>query len=188
MDTTLVKGTYIIAKIMEVGNWILCGCLLIGAILVSVSPEMLTSANNLLEGAINVYGFEVQLFDNQGVFLNGILQGALIIGAIVLSLTAMMFRNIYLIGRLSLGQTSHSEGITPFQPDNVRMIREIGYFAILVPGVQYLGSVILRIIFGVDTEISGFAYMGFVFGIAMLCLSQVFAYGVQLQQDTDGLI
>lgn len=188
MDTTLIKGTYIIAKVMEVGNWILGIVLLAGAILVTANPEMLAFANDIFEGTINVYGFEVSLFNSDGAFLNGMLQAAFIIGAFVSGLIAMMFRNIYLIGRLTLGQTSHAKGVTPFQSDNVRMIREIGIFAIAVPVVQYLSSVILRIIFGADADISGFAYMGFVFGIAMLCLSQVFAYGVQLQQDTDGLI
>ena len=188
MDTTLIKGTYIIAKIMEVGNWVLGIILLVGAILVTASPEMLAFANNIFEGTINIYGFEVSLFNSDGTFLNGMLQAAFVIGALVSSLIAMMFRDIYLIGRLTLGQTSHAKGATPFQPDNVRMIREIGIFAIAVPLVQYLSSIILRLIFGFETDISGFAYMGFVFGIAMLCLSQVFAYGVQLQQDTDGLI
>lgn len=188
MDTTLIKGTYIIAKIMEVGNWILGIVLLAGAILVTANPEMLALAHDVFEGTVNVYGFEVGLFNCNGVFLNGMLQAVFIIGALVSGLMAMVFRDIYLIGRFTLGQTRYAKGTTPFQPDNVRMIREIGIFAIAVPLVQYLGSVILRIIFGADADISGFAYMGFVFGIAMLCLSQVFAYGVQLQQDTDGLI
>lgn len=188
MNATLVKGTYVVSKIMEVINWVLCVALVVGAILVTANPLFLTEAVDGFSDTVTIYGFAVGLFNEEGVFLNGILQTTLVIGAIISSLIAMVFRDIYLIGRLTLGQTVHAKGSTPFQPDNIRMIREIGIFAISVPVVQLLGSVVLRLVFGSDVDISGFVYMGLVFGIAMLCLSQVFAYGTQLQRDTDGLI
>lgn len=188
MNTTLVKGTYVVSKIMEVVNWVLCAVLVVGAIFVSVNPLFLASVVDGFSDTVTIYGFAVGLFNEEGVFLNGILQATLVIGAIISSLIAMVFRDIYLIGRLTLGQTTHAKGSTPFQPDNIRMIREIGIFAISVPVVQLVGSIILRLVFGVDADISGFVYMGLVFGIAMLCLSQVFAYGTQLQRDADGLI
>lgn len=188
MNPILVKGTYVISKIMEVINWVLCAVLLVGAILVTANPFFLNGAVDGFSDTVTIYGFAVGLFNEEGVFLNGILQATLVIGAIISSLIAMVFRDIYLIGRLTLGQTVHAKGSTPFQPDNIRMIREIGIFAISVPVVQLLGSIILRLVFGSDVDISGFVYMGLVFGIAMLCLSQVFAYGTQLQRDTDGLI
>ena len=66
------------------------------------------------------------------------------IGAvIILSLMAMVFRNLYLI-------IKRSETGTPFQPDNIRMLREIGIFAIAIPIVGLIMSIVCRLVLGVD--------------------------------------
>ena len=44
------------------------------------------------------------------------------------ALMAMVFRNVYLIFKTAEGKTWFSKGATPFQPDIVRMVREIGIF------------------------------------------------------------
>lgn len=46
----------------------------------------------------------------------------------------------------------------------IRLVREIGYFCIAIPAVE------------------------FIFGFAVLCLSQFFSYGMKLEQEIEGLV
>ena len=81
-----------------------------------------------------------------------------------------------------------SEGTTPFQPDNVRMFREIGIFSIAVPVVGFVMSVIARIVIGVENAEIYNGFEGFVIGIVVLCITQFFAQGIELEKDVDGLL
>lgn len=100
---------------------------------------------------------------------------------LILSLMAMIFRNLHLI-------IKKSEGTTPSQPDNVRMLREVGIFAISVPLVGYAMSIISRIVIGVEVAEISVSYSGFVIGLVVLCMTQFFARGIELQNDVDGLL
>lgn len=68
------------------------------------------------------------------------------------------------------------------------MLREIGIFALSIPVVEFICDVIVKIIVGSDVVESSVSITGIVFGIVLLCLSQFFAYGTQLQNDSDGLL
>ena len=68
------------------------------------------------------------------------------------------------------------------------MLREIGIFVILIPAVEFICDVITKIIVGVDFVESSISITGIVLGIAVLCLSQFFVYGMELQRDSDGLL
>lgn len=57
----------------------------------------------------------------------------------MMTMIAMIFRNLYLIFR-------RSESGTPFDSDSIRMMGEIGIFSILIPVIGLLFSVILRIL------------------------------------------
>ena len=81
-----------------------------------------------------------------------------------------------------------SEGRTPFQPDNVRMFREIGIFSIAVPVVGLIMSIIARIVIGVEVAEISNSFEGFVIGIVVLCITQFFAHGIELEKDVDGLL
>lgn len=191
MDTvkpTLLKVSVVLSKIMEVANWVLDAALIIGIILFAVSGTVPFVIEGNVGDVLSIYGYEVQVVGPDGMVFGAVYVLTMVCGVIVASLVAMVFRNIYLICRLAQGQTSHAKGATPFQPDNVRMVREIGIFAIAIPVVQLIFDIIIRLVAGADWSTSGIGVEGFVFGVAMLCLSQVFAYGMQLQRDADGLI
>ena len=108
--------------------------------------------------------------------------------ALTLALMAMCARNIHLIFKTSAGKTWFSRGETPFQPDNVRMVREIGIFMIAIPAVQFILSVVARVALGPDMVESGIGMEKLFTGLVILALSQYFAYGMQLQNDVDGLL
>ena len=104
------------------------------------------------------------------------------IGAtVILGLMAMVFRNLSLIFK-------RSENNTPFQKDNVRMMKEIGIFSIAVPVVGFVMSVIARIVIGAEAAEISINQSGIFMGIIVLCLTQFFAYGTELEKDVDGLL
>ena len=104
------------------------------------------------------------------------------IGAvIILILMAMVFRNVHLIFK-------KSENGTPFQKDNIRMLKEIGIFSITVPVIGLVMSVIIRLVIGVDAVEININQSGLFMGIIVLCLTQYFIYGAELEKDVDGLL
>ena len=105
---------------------------------------------------------------------------AMIVAAISCAAFAMIFRNIYLILKTAKGKTSFSKGETPFQNDVTRMVREIGIFLIGLFAVQFIAS------FWTSFVSARLAYL--MIGILMLCLSSIFSYGEQLENDNEGLI
>lgn len=108
--------------------------------------------------------------------------------ALTLALQALCARNVHLIFKTAEGRTWFSKGETPFQPDIIRMVREIGIFLIAAPAVQFIMSIVARIALGPDVVESSMG-MGSIFvGLVVLALSQYFAYGAQLQSDVDGLL
>ena len=129
----------------------------------------------------SIYGFEMYMFTPGGELnLKAFIIFA-VCGVILLSLMAMVFRNLHLI-------IKKSESSTPFQKDNVRMLNEIGYFSIAIPIVGLTFGIIARLILGVDAvEISN-NLDGFIMGIIVLCLTSFFAHGVELENDVDGLV
>ena len=100
----------------------------------------------------------------------------------------MIFRNVYLIFKTAEGETKFSQGKTPFQKDNIRMVREIGIFCIAIPVVELIVSVIARIVLPVGVVETSVEMTGVFMGLVVLCLSQFFAYGMELQEDVDGLV
>ena len=182
---SISKITKIITKIAEVAHWVGAGLMAAVAICSFAAPQWLgffvdAAAAEKGEG-LSVYGFEVIINASAGkpnmtafcLFAVG--------SVLLLSLMAMVFRNLYLI-------VKKSEGSTPFQKDNVRMLKEIGIFAVSVPIVGLIMSIILRLAVGVDTVETSINLDGFFMGVLLLCLTQFFAYGAELEKDVDGLL
>lgn len=180
------KIAVIVTKILEIGHWVAAALMTAAAVCAKTAPEFVErfvglDVKECCGVELNVYGFEINAavadgkVDMKAVFLFGI--GAVII----LLLMAMVFRNLYLILRKSAGNT-------PFQADNVRMVREIGIFSISVSVVGFIMSIISRLVLGAESaEISSLTD-GLIMGLIVLCLTQIFAYGVKLENDVDGLL
>lgn len=176
----------IVTKIVEVFQWVGTALMLAATVCALINPEWIKyfvgyEAKECCGANLSVYGFELQAavtdgqIDMTAFFLFGI--GA----TLILALMAMIFRNLHLI-------IKKSDGTTPFQPDNVRMLREIGIFSIAVPVVGFVMGVVARIVIGAEiAEISN-SFEGFVIGIVVLCITQFFAQGIELEKDVDGLV
>ena len=184
----LNKAAIIVAKIMEVSYWVAVGLLAASIVAYAIDESLLHYLMELGSGEFAVAGYDIQVLDGSGALIAGTFIPALVPGVVSCGLMAMIFRNIYLIFKTAQGKTKFSKGATPFQPDTVRMVREIGIFALSIPVTAFVVDVIVKLLAGPDVIESSISVTGFVFGIAMLCLSQFFAYGMQLQSETDGLV
>lgn len=184
----LNKAAVVLTKIIEVFHWVAVGLLSASLIVYFLNDNLLKYLMDVGNGEFAVSGYSVNVLSESGDLIAGAFVPALTAGIIVCGLTAMIFRNIYLIFKTTNGKTKFSKGTTPFQPENVRMLREIGIFAILIPAVEFICDVITKIIVGVDFVESSISITGIVLGIAVLCLSQFFVYGMELQRDSDGLL
>lgn len=176
----------IITKILEVFHWVGTGLMAAAAVCALAAPQWVGyfvdfDAKECCGANLTVYGFEVNApvtngnVDMTTFFLFGI--GA----TIILTLMAMVFRNLSLIFK-------KSENSTPFQKDNIRMMKEIGIFSIAVPVVGFVMSVITRIAVGAEAAEISVSQSGIVMGIIVLCLTQFFVYGAELEKDVDGLL
>ncbi|MFR1436451.1 MAG: hypothetical protein ACLSS9_14775 [Acutalibacteraceae bacterium] len=182
----IVKAAKIVTKIAEVFHWIGTALMLAATVCSLAAPDWVKyfvgiNAKECCGAELNVYGFEIiapvknSSVDMTTLFLFGI--GAVII----LSLIAMVFRNLNLI-------IKKSEGSTPFKPDNIRMLKEIGIFSFSIPVVGLLMSIVCRLILGIDAVETSVNFYGFFMGIVVLCLTQFFIHGAELQKDVDGLL
>ena len=181
----LNKVVKIVAKILEIVHWVGAGLMAAVAICSAAATQWLGHFIDLNalenEAEASVYGFEVALINSAGEINKSTLLLFAIGSVIIFALVAMIFRNIYLI-------IKKSEGGSPFQKDNIRMLREIGIFSIAIPVIGLIMSTIIRLVAGVDAIETSVKLDGFVMGIIVLCLTQFFVYGAELEKDVDGLL
>lgn len=182
---SISKVTSVVSKVFEVIHWVAAIAMIVvlagsaaSAGWLSGIIETVASGQN---ATLSAYGFEVMVADGAGN-INMTLVLLFSIGTfIILGFVAMVFRNIYLI-------IKKSQNATPFQKDNVRMLREIGIFSIAVPVIGLIMSIVIRLVVNVDAVETSVNLGGFVIGIAVLCLTQFFAHGLKLEADVDGLL
>ena len=68
------------------------------------------------------------------------------------------------------------------------MMREIGIFSIAVPVIGLIMSIIVRLVTGVEMAEISLDTAGIFMGIIVLCLTQYFVHGAELEKDVDGLL
>lgn len=179
----IIKAAKIITKFTELGYWMTAALMLAAGIYSFADCTFLADA---LAGSIrtgrlelSVLGFEFSVPTANGIDMRAML--LYFAAAVVLpSLMAMIFRNLYLIIAV---REQHG-----FQADNIRMLREIGIFAISIPLAGLALSTVCRLILGTDTVETSVRLYGFSMGLVILCLTQFFARGVELEQDVEGLV
>ncbi|WP_029232913.1 DUF2975 domain-containing protein [Butyrivibrio sp. VCB2006] len=167
------------AKFMEVFMWI--G----DALLVIVMITAIIMKDALLE----MYSTDAAKLSLRTTVINAEsiteanLMPLIIVGGIValalISLTAIMFRNVNLIFK-----TTNQE--SPFAEINIKRIKNIGYIAISLPIIKLFSNIIIGFI-ARDVTI-GVELSEVLFGLIILCLSQYFAYGASLEKDVNGLL
>ena len=175
------KITLVVSKVIEVIHWI--GVVAMAAFFVCTFAFK-DAINEIIfkeEMPLNVYGFEISSVSSNGLLNMNTLRIFLVVAFIILGLIAMTFHNVYLI-------VKKSKNSTPFQKDNVRMLKEIGIFSISIPILGLIASIIVRLVANVDYVEASVNMNGFIMGILILCLTQFFARGLELEEEVDGLV
>lgn len=185
-NESIIRIAKIITKIAEVFHWVGVILMALATIFALTVPEWVKyfvgiDAKECCGAELNVYGFEIIAPVKNGSFNIKILFLFGIGAVIILSLMAMIFRNLNLI-------IKKSENSTPFQTDNIRMLKEIGIFSISIPVVGFIMSIVCRLVFGIDAVETSVNVYGFFMGIIVLCLTQFFIHGAELEKDVDGLL
>lgn len=181
---TIQKITKVLMKVLEIIHWVGAALMIGAAVSALAAPQWLgmfigmDAAGNRTE--LSCYGFEIMAEVSGGKVDTKSLVLFTVCSVLLLGLMAMVFRNLYLLFK-------QSEGATPFQKENVRLLKEIGIFSISIPVIGLIMSGIARLVLGFDAEIS-VEVDGFIMGLVVLCLTQFFAHGVELEQDVDGLL
>lgn len=177
--------TKVVAKILEIFHWIGAGLMAVVGISAVAAPSWVSRFMDTdalkTERMMDVYDFSVTVVNAAGE-INPFALAMFAIGAVMIFfLVAMIFRSLNRILR-------NSEGGTPFQPDNIRMLRQIGIFSMSVPVVGLVMSMLIRLVVGVEAAELSVSMDGFIMGIIVLTLTQYFIYGAQLERDVDGLL
>lgn len=98
----------------------------------------------------------------------------------------MIYRNMDLILKKLHYTTHFSQANSPFQPDIIRMVREIGIFSISIPAVSFVVSFIVKFMNpALETSVS---LSGVFFGLAILFLSKIFSYGYDMQKEMENIV
>ncbi len=181
----LNKVILVTSKGLEIVHWLAAGLMAAGLVCSVAARDWL---GGVLQKGIEVggntlstYGFEMSVVDARNTIHMTAVMLFFISAIMILSLMAMVFRNVFLILKTA-------QGHTPFQNDVVRMLREIGIFMISIPLIGLVMSGISRLVLGVESIESSVRFESFVIGILVLCLTQAFVYGIRLQKDVDGLL
>ena len=168
----------VITKILEVFHWVGTALMAAATVCSVAAPQWVGYFVGYEPGSeLNVYGFEMEApaMDSPAFLLFGIC------AVVILALMAMVFRSMYLIFK-------NTEKTTPFHKDNIRMLKQIGIFSIAVPVTGLVMSAILRLVLGVDNVQISVDASGVFWGIIVLCLTQYFVHGAELEKDVDGLL
>ena len=193
------------SKVLEVLFWIATGAVVLGLIascigmgwanrairsneidlgqvgqIITADPELGELGSNEVEHLMGLAMRENDILRADGTINVFSVVLTLVSAAAHCGVFAMLFRNIYLILRTAEGRTWFSKGDTPFQADITRMVREIGIFLLALAALELVFSLLVPFL--------TFDLVYVVIGILMLCLSSIFRYGEDLQQDRDGLI
>ncbi len=183
----VIRLSKILAKICEIAHWVGVVCMVLLLVFSIFFRDLLPKYIAISEQGDTVaecYGFEINVINADGSFRIGALIILSIFAIIAFSLMAMVFRNLYLIIKNISRETDNS----PFSKDNIRMVREIGIFAIAVPIVGQIMQIVAFIAPGAENVEMSVALDGFMMGLLALVLTQIFAYGARLEADVEGLL
>lgn len=160
------------------------------AVLSFTNPQMIGNflLANIDNRTIATNGFQIMIERPDGGVIVGAVRIFAFAGILTMFCMMMIFRNIYLIIKTCEGRTWFSKGKTPFQKDVVRMVREIGIFSIMIPGAGLVLSLFARLALGPDFCETSVQIAGIAMGIAMICFSRIFAYGINLEEEVEGLV
>lgn len=174
----LDKFTMVIAKITEIIHWVGTAGIIFMLTVTCVSQNFRDNMFSNIDRECSTYGFTVEILKADGSQNMAAFITFCAVAIVILTMMAMVARNIYLILK-KIGKN------VPFNEDVTRMVREIGIFFIVISAVGVIGNIVAFSVAG--AEASATLALALI-GLLMICLSRVFNYGEQIQSDVDGLL
>ncbi len=171
-------------KFVEVMEWIGAVSCVVLFVFSFITPQIMKESVFTAE-TIDTFdlGFFKVAFDNPETHAMGIGRLYFIIMGLITPLYALVFRSIH-----KIFTDIFKNGNTPFSDENVKHVKNIGMYIVCMPIIGLIASIVGQIVF-MDLDCSITVELGSVFmGLIIICLSRIFAYGVSLQKDSDGLI
>lgn len=179
-NNTLIRFGTVACKCIQIICWIGAAMLLFVAVASLFNADW-TTQNLISEGGVTVNGVAIAVNDPAGKGVHVAMLVAFIGGIVGFVLESMIFGNMH-----SVLKTAQSG--SPFQPANVKRIEQIGYLSIALPVLGFVITTLCKLVGGPDALEISIDLTGVVMGLLVLCLSQFFAHGVQLENDVDGLV
>lgn len=182
-NSKLTSFAKTLSKISEIFLFLMAGVCALCAVVsyIGISEAAVSTITELVsEGALSLDGFSIDPFMDFGelkmmaVFACGS-------GFVVCMLGGMIFRNIVRVFR----NTELTR--TPFTKENVKLIRNIGRFAIATPFVSVVANILIGIFAHRSVTVS-IDITTLLMGLIILCLSRFFEYGVSLEDEVEGMI
>lgn len=175
----------IVSKFLEILHFIAAALMVVLGISSVVATDALQKI--LSAGAVEngpyfaTYGFEVNVTNAMGNVDMTLFLIFCVGAAVILTLFALVFRNVNLI-------LKGSEKETPFQKKNIHRLKQIGLMVLAVPVLGVVFQWLCFCVVGVDHVEISVDLGSLVLGILILCLTQFFAHGAELEEDVDGLL
>lgn len=180
----LTKAISIASKILEITYWIIAVIFLLTAILCIVSPSTVAEVGGIdYSSEITLNSLQMEVTNSDG----SINPSALAIFCTATFLTtcigAVILRDVHLI----IKRATSKEAFEPFSNDITKMVRKIGILYIVIFFIDSFAVIAGRGVSEDNASIS-LSLSNIMTGLVIICLSQVFAYGKNLQTDVDGLL
>ncbi|MBQ9964117.1 MAG: DUF2975 domain-containing protein [Clostridia bacterium] len=185
MNNGIGKAASIMVKILEVGHWVSAVLMAVAGVLSLVAPQWLKYVMDVeslaVDGKLSAYGLEVIAKVPSGELHTTVLCLFAVGATAIFVLVALIFRWLYLL-------IKQAEKATPFCAENVSRLKKIGISCIVVPLIGFVMSGIIQLVAGGYYAEVYMDQTGAIMGIIILCLTQYFARGAQLENDVDGLL
>ena len=181
------KAGYVLARILEAVMWVAAAATALSFLMGVAAPDAVAEmfgpgvadrklTMTMVPGALG----RMDITGPDGELVMGSYMLYTAAGTVELALTALVFRRIWQIIKLSWAST-------PFQRPVVDKVKQIGWLFIASPLVTMAVGLVNFLIrwpnISVKVDVSDI-----ITGVIVLALSQVFAYGVKLEDDVEGLL
>ena len=186
----LGKAGYVFVRVFEVLHWLAAAFCLVVCIAMLAAPDWWMNLYSMSgEATGEVLSSSMVSWNYSGGFGLATVSGGfdlameIVMGAasvITAILSALVFRKIGQVIKMS-------RETTPFQKPVVDRVRQVGWLFIATPLVTVAASLLTYIVswpnYSFQVDVSGI-----VAGVLILGLTQIFAYGVKLEDDMEGLL
>lgn len=184
--TSWTNAAMVVCGIFQVFHAISAVLLVVAAIHVIISPDSITSGNGQ-PISVAMFGMNVSLSD-VAAFSDW---GAATVPGVVVYLLSGCARAVMLVkayGNIR-GVLDYSRTQPPFRWENVEKLREAGALFLATYAV-HIAYALLSLIFGFGA-VSVYVNLNLdnlVIGIIILCVSELFAQSVKMQEDVENLV